>query len=86
MSEDSFFERYCVKTEILNGHKVLVVEGLWKESDLKTFALFIDGNGKGTLVDELHFYAPSAKYDEHIGEIKKILASTKFVQLERQKS
>jgi len=86
MSEDSFFQRYSVKTELLNGHKVIAVEGLWKESDLKTLAVFVDGNGKGTLVDELHFYAPSAKYDEHLAEFKKILASIKFVQLERQKS
>jgi len=79
MSEDDFFARSNVETKSFGGCTVLVVEGLWKASSVKNYALFVPGNDRGTIIDEIHFYAPAEKFDLHLPAALEIFQSIKFV-------
>lgn len=83
MSEDDFFAREFVRTESINGKTVLTAQGIWKESGLKNLGVFINGNADGSLIDELHYYAPQEKFDRFLPAAKEILASLKFAKGEQ---
>jgi len=78
MSEDDFFERYRVVTTKIGGQTVLLTEGRWIVSDVKNLALFAAGNNSGSIIDELHYYAPAAKYDKYMDQGMAIFESIKF--------
>jgi hypothetical protein len=86
MSEDDFFERRFVETQVIDGRSVLVVEGTWKRSGVKNLAVFVDGNGKGSIIDEFHFYAPTEKYDQYLSEGQAIYQSIRFANGDKQSS
>lgn len=50
---------------LVNGRKVLAVEGHWPGLDLKSYNLFFDAKGDGAIVYELYYAAPSNCFDQH---------------------
>ncbi|MBU6451653.1 MAG: hypothetical protein KGS72_07755 [Cyanobacteria bacterium REEB67] len=84
MSEEDFFKPDYVRTVSLGGRTVLTVEGVWTASDLKNLGVFLCGNESGTIVDELHYYAPIAKYDAHMDKARAILNSIRFDDAKRK--
>jgi hypothetical protein len=84
MSEEDFFKPTYVRTVELCGRTVLTVEGIWTASDLKNLGIFLSGNESGTVIDELHYYAPIAKYDAHLDKARAILNSIRFDDVKRK--
>jgi hypothetical protein len=84
MSEDDFFERYSVETREIDGRTVLAVEGMWTRSAVKNYGIFVPGNASGTIIDELHYYAPADKYVQYLPAGQEILQSIKFVHGDRR--
>lgn len=64
------FQMLSARTEVLNGKKVLVVEGRYNEIQQDTYAVFVDADGKGKAVQEIYFQAPKADYMKHSKEAK----------------
>ena len=56
------FNLLFAKTEEMNGKRVLVVEGAYNNSQLKTRELFVDSDGTGTAVQEIYYQAPRNDY------------------------
>ncbi|MBS2009950.1 MAG: hypothetical protein JST01_23070 [Cyanobacteria bacterium SZAS TMP-1] len=86
LSEESFFKQFSIATESINGTTVLVVDGQWKESQMRNLGVFVNGDGKGAVIDELHYTAPPEKFDAHLPAVRAILSSIRFGQGERAKS
>ena len=56
------FTIMVARTEDINGKRVLVVEGRYKEINEDAFAIFIDASGDGKAVQEVYYQAPKATY------------------------
>lgn len=69
---ENFILSSC-RTENKSGRRVLIVEGIWKASGLVEYGVFIDSDGTGSAVQELHFNAPQIDYADHIDEIEALL-------------
>lgn len=76
-AEASSFKLLVAATRELAGKKVLIVEGRYKESQEEVHALHIDGDGTGTIVQEVYFQAPRDTYPLHFAEAS---ASFKSIQ------
>lgn len=49
-------------TEVINGKKVLVVEGRFIERQHDSYSIYVDSDGTGTAVQEIFFQAPKDDY------------------------
>lgn len=77
-SEPEFFRRKTVRTEVLNGIKVLVLEGFWILSDLDCTCIFVASEENGTRIDEIYFLAPPDKFATYQPEFYQSLASIQW--------
>lgn len=63
-------------TDVLNGKKVLVVEGEYKNAEHTTSkTVYVDSDGTGSAVQELSYSAPGALYKAHLTEAEKSMKS-----------
>lgn len=66
-------------TDELNGKKVLIVEGSYKDAEHTTSrTVFIDSDGSGSAIQELAYSAPGASYNAHLPEAEKSIKSIKW--------
>ena len=63
LQDDFNIELAAVK--MVNGRKVLAVEGHWPGLDLKSSNIFIDAKGDGAIIYEIYYAAPSDCFDQH---------------------
>lgn len=63
-AEPERFKIMVAATRELNGSRVLVVEGSYLDTNNKreAYAMFIDGDGSGSIVQEISFLAPKREY------------------------
>jgi hypothetical protein len=57
-SEPDWFDLSSARTDLLQGKTVLLIEGTWKNSHLYNLGIFIDVDGSGCIVQEIHYTAP----------------------------
>jgi hypothetical protein len=57
-SEPEWFEMSSARTDVIQGKTVLLIEGTWKNSQLYNLGIFIDVDGTGCIVQEIHYTAP----------------------------
>jgi len=69
------FRLSSARTEVLNGKMVLVVEGHYIEVDDEALTVYVDADGKGCTIDELHFRAPASEYKQYMPDVQKALQS-----------
>ncbi len=62
-SED--FKVIKKKTVNLNGKRILLVEGEFKEIKQNAYAVYVDAEGTGEVVQEIFFQAPEADYPSY---------------------
>ena len=62
---DDFSMLVC-KTEDLNGKRVLVVEGRYKQTQEETRAILVDSDGTGTAVQEIYYQAPKDDFSKYL--------------------
>ena len=72
-SDPDFFLLSSSRTEEISGKRVLIVEGIWKKSDLVDLGLFIDSDKTGSAVQEIHFEAPQSEYGLFVDQVEKSL-------------
>lgn len=63
------------RTASINGRPVLTVEGDWLAGGRKSLSVFIDADGTGAVVQEIHYMAPPETYEAHIDGARAALAS-----------
>ncbi len=59
------FNLESAKTEVINGKKVLVLEGFFPGIQERTRAMYIDADGTGSAVQEVFYQAPKDKFMKH---------------------
>lgn len=74
-SEPEFFEMLSHRTEVLSGRTVLVVEGVWKFSNLKELGVFVHSDEAGRAIDEFHCSAPREIFETYRPQFEQILYS-----------
>lgn len=67
-AKDKDFEVKRHESIVLNGKTVLLVEGTYREIKQKAYAIFIDAEGSGEVVQELFYQAPEGIYGSHLKE------------------
>ncbi len=60
-NHDQFYIR-DIRTEDINGKRVLVVEGTHEKIQQDSYALYIDADGTGRFVQEIYYLAPFIDY------------------------
>lgn len=60
------FNMLVAKTEDINGKRVLVIEGRYKEIQQDTRALLVDSDGSGTAVQEIYYQAPKDLFPKYL--------------------
>jgi len=78
-SEPEFFEMLDKHTETLGGRNGLVVEGIWKFSDVQDLGIFITGTD-ARVIDELHFTAPKQLFQQFKASLQDILSLVEWRQ------
>jgi hypothetical protein len=73
-SEPEYFELELLRTQKLKGKTILVMEGLWKEHKLCDLGLYIDADGTGAIVQELHYLAPPESYENYRSLVLELLS------------
>jgi hypothetical protein len=63
---DAGFKRKSVRTENLNGRRVLVIEGNWSEHGLDMYMVVADETRDGAHTYEIYFAAPHRLYALHL--------------------
>lgn len=59
------FNLESAKTEVVNGKKVLIIEGFFPGIQERTRAMYIDSDGTGSAVQEVYYQAPKDKFMKH---------------------
>lgn len=62
-------------TESLNGKTVLVVEGRYVEAQEDAYTVYVDADGTGSVVRELHYRAPKLDYPRFLRDAKRSFQS-----------
>src|SRR5262249_58084907 len=70
-----YFRLSSARTQAFNGKMVLVVEGHYIEANDEALTVYVDADGKGCTVDELHFRAPETEYKQYMPDVQKALDS-----------
>lgn len=73
-----WFNIRSARTEILNKKKILLVEGTWTANGRENLAIFIDTDGTGTAVQEIHFAAPKADYKDYLNSAVQAIKSVEW--------
>lgn len=69
-SDPNVFSTLNARTESINGKRVLVVEGRFKEKQFDTMEVFVDSDGTGSAVQEIYYQAPKADYVTYLKDAK----------------
>ncbi len=70
------FNVSSASTEVLNGKKVLVVEGSYKDAEHTTSrTVYVDSDGTGSAVQEISYIATGSLYKAHAGAADKAFKS-----------
>jgi hypothetical protein len=77
-SDPEWFELKSLRTIRLKGKSVLLYEGSWKKSGLADMGIFIDADGTGTAVQEIHFVAPEKDYQACLQRVSQALESIEW--------
>ncbi len=64
------FSMIAASTQLINGRRVLVVEGRFNEKQVDTEALYADCDGTGAVVQEIYYQAPKNRYVLHLKEAR----------------
>jgi hypothetical protein len=67
--DSTVFEFNAARTENLNGRRVLCLEGLYKEDSVAMRAVLVAANATASVVQEIEYQAPKAKYQAHLNEV-----------------
>jgi hypothetical protein len=59
------FQRRILKTEILNGRSLLVIEGTFPGIEQEQYGMCIDADGSGEAVQEIFYQAPVIQYRQY---------------------
>lgn len=62
----------------LNGKSVVSVTGTWLDSGHKNWGLLISTDGSGSVIQEIHFIAPSELYDLYLSEASAAINSVEW--------
>jgi len=73
--DNSAFSILAARTEDLNGKRVLIVEGRYRQTQQDLHEVIIDTDGTGRTVQEVFFQAPKDKFPRHLSEAKAALRS-----------
>ncbi len=72
------FNLESAKTEVINGKKVLVIEGTFPGIQERTRAMYIDADGTGSAVQEVYYQAPKDKFMKHQPSVNASFKSIKW--------
>jgi hypothetical protein len=66
------FDLLIAKAAEINGRKVLVVEGRYRETHLDRYHLYLEADlhGQGGVIQEIFYQAPKENYFRHLAEAK----------------
>lgn len=76
-----YFSKEDAYTEVINGKRVLIVEGSYDKSNKSAISnktMYIDADGTGTAVQEIYFQAPTQKFQKYSGEVDGALKSIEW--------
>lgn len=69
------FDLTAAWTDLLNERSVMIVEGNWSRTNLRSYDVFVDVDGTGRIIQEVYYLAPPALYQQFIDEVKKCLST-----------
>jgi len=72
------FKLLVAATRDVNQKRVLLVEGTYSESNDDVHALHIDGDGAGSIIQEVYFQAPKKEYPLHFAEVSTAFKSIQW--------
>lgn len=67
------FSLLNARTETINGKRVLVVEGRFKEKQIDTMSMYVEAEANkqsGSVIQEIYYQAPKNDYVAHLKEAK----------------
>jgi len=67
-----------LRTEDLNGRRVLILEGRYKELQQDIYEMFIDADGTGQAVQEIYLLAPKDQYVLYLRKVKAALQTLQW--------
>ncbi len=73
--ESAQFQIASARTEVLNGKKVLIVEGSYPEAGEQIYEIYIDADGSGEVIQEIYFQAPQADYEQYLPAAQEAIRS-----------
>lgn len=76
------YDMHFCKSVDRGGRRIITVEGIYRESQLRTIEYFIDGDGTGSCVQQVYFQAPVTVFDRHEPEGRYALESIEFLHLD----
>jgi hypothetical protein len=68
-SDPEFFVLSSSRTEMINGKRVLIVEGIWN-TGIVDMAMFIDSDKTGSAVQEVHYQAPEKDFGRYVEQVE----------------
>lgn len=68
-----YFDFGNARISDLCGRRVLIVDGYWKGDGTSAFAVYVDSDGTGTAIQEIHFVAPPQLYPLYLEAAKSAL-------------
>ena len=68
------------RTEDVNGKRVLIVEGRYKQNQYDVMHMFIDADGSGRAVQEVYFQAPAHLFTQFQEQARSAWRSIKWKQ------
>jgi len=72
------FKMIAARTEDFNGKRVLVVEGRDTKSEDDIYAILVDADGSGRVIQEIYYQAPNEIYPKYLREAKSALKSIQW--------
>lgn len=73
-----YFDFSRAQTRDINGKRALVVEGYWKVDEVSSTLIYLDSDGTGTAVQEIHFVAPVDLYPHYLPIAQDALQSIRW--------
>lgn len=73
------FNTNYARVESLNGKKVLVIDGVWKNTGLACLSVFVPAAEGAAHVQEIQLYAPPDRFEQFLPSFKKVLQSIEWV-------
>jgi len=77
-ADKNSFSVIMPRTENLKGRRVLVVEGQYKVLQTSTYALYINADGAGRIVQEIFFWAPTGSYERYLRDVRQTFQSVSW--------